>query len=265
MNAPASSLAVARSAGRSVVIDARARSPLRLLNPKNHGHAAWVYQASFGGGFVGGDDLSLGVDVGEGATLFLTTQASGKAYRSSRARFRLEAAAGPAATLVWWPDPLACFAGSSLAQTQRFALADGANLLYVDAVTAGRVARGERWAFARLASRLEIDVGGAPLVRDALVLDGAHGPLTERLSGINALATVVLVGPNLGPLCDRVADVVGARPLGAEPLAAASRWPWGLVLRLAAPSTASLLGSLAELLRAPLAELLEDDPWARKW
>jgi len=48
-------------------------------------------------------------------------------------------------------------------------------------------------------------------------------------------------------------------------LLAASRWPWGLVLRAVAPSTEALAGALGELLRKPLRELLGDDPWARKW
>ena len=51
-----------------------------------------MYQSSLGGGFVGGDDVSLGVEVGTDAALFLSTQASSKVYRATSARFSLRRA-----------------------------------------------------------------------------------------------------------------------------------------------------------------------------
>lgn len=260
-----STLEVARVGRRSALVAARPQGPLRLLSPANHGHAAWVYQSSYGGGFVGDDDLNLSVEVGSGAALFLSSQASGKVYRGARARFRLEASVAAGATLVAWPDPLACFAGASFEQVLRFRLDEGANLVCVDAVGAGRVARGERWAFDRLTTRLELDVGGAPRVRDALVLSPRHGDLVARLGSADALATVLLAGPLVEPACEAIHRALAAVPLGPSPLVASSRWPWGLVLRLVAPSTEALAGLLAGFLRRPVAELLGDDPWARKW
>src|SRR5262245_60409912 len=60
-------LAVTRRDRRSVVTRAFARSPLRLLTPANHGHAAWVYTSSYGGGLVDGDRLAVDVEVKPGA------------------------------------------------------------------------------------------------------------------------------------------------------------------------------------------------------
>ena len=57
---------------------AYATSPLRLLTPKNHGHAAWVYTSSYGGGLVDGDDIAVEASVGSGATAFLSTQSATK-------------------------------------------------------------------------------------------------------------------------------------------------------------------------------------------
>ena len=58
---------------RSVVTRARSVAPLRLLTPASPGRAAWVYQSSLGGGFVGRDAIELAVDVAAGARLFLTS------------------------------------------------------------------------------------------------------------------------------------------------------------------------------------------------
>ncbi len=260
-----STLEVARVGERSAVVGLCSQSPLRLLAPSNHGHAPWVYQSSHGGGFVGDDDLSLAVDVGPGAALFLTTQASSKVYRGARARFELEASVGAGGTLVSWPDPLVCFAGSSFEQAQRFALGEGASLVCVDALGAGRVARDERWAFDSLSSRIDLDVGGAPCLREALWLSAAQGDLAARLGPADALATVLLAGPKLAGACDAIDAALRASAPGPPPLVASSRWPWGSVLRLAAPSTESLARALGRLLRPSVRDLLGDDPWARKW
>src|SRR5688572_3469687 len=75
---------VTRAAGRSRVTRAYATSPLRLLTPRNHGDAAWIYAASYGGGLLGGDRVQLSVQVANGARAFLSTQASTKIYRSDR-------------------------------------------------------------------------------------------------------------------------------------------------------------------------------------
>ena len=68
---------------RTVVATAFAASPLRLLTPGNHGDAAWVFLASLGGGLLDGDRIDIDVDVGEGASALLGTQASTKVYRSA--------------------------------------------------------------------------------------------------------------------------------------------------------------------------------------
>ena len=73
-------LEVARVGGRSLVVDRRAASPLRLLCPRNAGNAAWTYTSTFGGGLVDGDDVRLRVGVGAAASALVATQASTKAY-----------------------------------------------------------------------------------------------------------------------------------------------------------------------------------------
>ena len=260
-------LEVARDVGRSVVVSAEASSPLKLLTPRNHGHAAWVYQSSQGGGFVGADDVRLAVEVAAGASLFLSSQASSKVYRASAAQYALTAAVADGATLVSWPDPVVCFAGASLAQTQTFSLRGDARLVCVDAWTSGRLAHGERWAFERLLSRIRVEVDGVRVFQDGVLLSAQHGALDVRMGPINAFATVVVAGA-LAALSSELVARVRAQPLGdpaTTALCTASVWPWGVVLRLGAPTAEALVVVLGELLGAPVAALLGDDPWARKW
>jgi urease accessory protein len=261
-------LAVAVVRGRSAVCRARPAGPLRLLAPASDTTAAWVYQSSLGGGFVARDALALEVRVDAGATLFLSSQAAGKVYRGATASFALDASVGEGASLVAWPDPAMCFAGAAFAQRQQFALAHDANLIAVDAWSAGRIACGERWAFESVSTRVAVDVAGTRVVDDAVVLAAAHGDLAARLPGVGALATAVVVGPRLTVACDELVTRVAAVPISRardRTIIAASRWPWGVVVRAAAPTTAALVMSLRELLAPCTSLLLDRDPWIRKW
>ena len=251
---------------KTAIHTALASSPLHLLTPRNHGDAAWVYVANFGGGLVDGDALRLRVDVGQGARALLATQASTKVYRSPRGcsqRVDIDVAADGFFALV--PDPVTCFAGARYTQETTVRLAAGATLVYVDAVTCGRSAHGERWDFARYASRTRIEHDGRVVVLDGLLLDPEHGDLASRMGRFDALATVIALGPEahaireaiLGsapPLETRAALVESASPLGEH----------GALARIAATSVERLTTRVRELL-LPLAAELGDDPFARKW
>jgi urease accessory protein len=163
------------------------------------------------------------------------------------------------------PDPVACFAGARYDQSARVELSPGASLVLVDAFTAGRSARGERWDFHRAETRTTVIRGGAPLLCDAIVLDPAHGDLRARMGRFDALATIVLIGPETAMLRDR-ALTPEAPPRPAAPLlrAASPLGEDGAVVRLAGASVEGVTGAVRAIL-AGLAALLGDDPFARKW
>jgi urease accessory protein len=262
---PSSSLHVGQVGGRSVLLGARAHSPLTLLNPAHDGLAAWVYQSSHGGGWVGEDAVHLEVAVDAGATLFLSTQASSKVYRQARAEASLTTRVGPGAALVVWPDPTVCFAGAGLVQRQHHALDAAASLLLVEVVSAGRVARGERWAFASYRSRLEVTVAGRPCLAEAVLLSPEGGLLAARLEGVEALATVVLLGPALEGASQAVSQAaLEVRPSSGV-LLAAGHHRGALVLRAAGRHGEALGAALRALLAPAVTALLGADPLRRKW
>ena len=260
-------LEFARVRERTVLKRLRSRYPLRLLNPIRSGPAAWVYMSSFGGGLVDGDAVSLAATVGAGATAFLTTQASTKVYRSEGAAHQhIEASVGDDALLVAAPDPIVCYAGAAYDQTQHFDLSEGASLLLVDWLTAGRVACGERWAFRRYTTRTEIMHQGRRVLLDALRLDPSDGPLPEQFGRCNVLALVVVWGPRLAHWAKRLLAEISAAPvhkradqwISASPLA-----NHGVLVRMAGVSVEQVGLRLRNHLRF-LADILEEDPWAGK-
>lgn len=260
-------LAFERVGKRTVVRTALAHSPLRLLTPRNHGHAAWVYTSSLGGGLVDGDHLTVDLDVAEGASALLSSQGSTRVYRSPRGcRNELTARVGEGALLALVPDPTMCFSGARYAQCQDVRLAPGASLVVMDLVTAGRSANGERWTFTHFASTLRVHREGRALLDERWLLDPAHGVLPERLGRFDALGTVLLVGPALASAREALAERMGALPVTPRSSFVCSASPLGsdgLVLRAASTSAETLLRTAREWLSF-LPAMLGDDPWVRR-
>jgi urease accessory protein len=257
--------------GQSAATTSWARSPLKLLTPRSRGETVWAYTSSFGGGMVAGDRTRLEVTVDAGARCFLGTQASTKIYRNPAClpcSHEFRAKVSENALLVLAPDPVQCFAESIYEQRQHFALAESANLLLIDWMSAGRTARGERWNFRRYLSRNVIERAGKRLLIDALSLDSRDGALDLKFRGgrFNCLATVVLIGSRFATPAKEILDWCSAQPITprAELIFTASPLQEGAILRLAGMGVEEVGRAIHGRLGF-MHQLLQDDPWSRKW
>lgn len=261
-------LTFSRVGDRTILRHAFSTSPLKLLNPRNHGSAAWVYLASYGGGLVGGDALRIDIEVERGAAALLSTQASTKVYRSPHgASQELRAVVADDALLVLAPDPVVCFAQSGYTQDVEIRMAPHAALVLVDWLGAGRVASGERWQFDRFSSATQIWCGARRLLYDSLRLTPADGQVARRMGRFNTLLSVVVAGPPLAAETARILAEVAAMPLEKRADLLISASPLGesaVLLRIAAVSTERAAETLRRIL-AFLPPLLGGDPWSRKW
>ncbi len=239
-----------------------------MLTPQNHGDAAWIYLATYGGGLVDGDALSVDVSVGAGAAAFVSTQASTKVFPSPRGTsiettarvsdgWRARGLARSGRVLRGRAVP----ADADVSRRTAAAI----SCVWTGCRQAGR-ARGERWAFDEYESRIVVRRDGALVFYDALVLRAADGDLAARLGRFHVLATVAIVGPRFAGETRRVLDEAartpGRRPdqlLSAAPLGSA-----GVVFRVAGISVEDVGATLRRTL-AFLTVALGDDPWTRKW
>lgn len=271
------SLRISRSAcrpgsaapGISVVSTAFAASPLRLLTPRNHGSAVWIYTSTFGGGLLDGDVVRLRIDVDAGAAAFVSSQSSTKVYRavSGHAAAHVDADVGDEALLVVAPDPIVCFARSRYEQEQRFAVAGTGGLVLVDWFTSGRHGSGERWAFDGYRSRSAVYRDGRLVWYDAVRLDPSDGSIAARMGRYDVFATIAIAGARLEPHTGRaLASVRDGTPgrAGAIVLAGSAIAGGGAVIRIAGPSVEKVGRAIRGCL-AFVPELLGDDPWARRW
>jgi urease accessory protein len=194
-----------RAAGDRTVLERhRQRFPLHVTAPLYLDPAVpempFVYVQNPTGGVFAGDRLRVGVDAGPGTRVHVTTTAATKIYRMEAGHaeqlVELCLAAGAYVELV--PEPLIPQAGSRFSSRIAATLADGAALVAAETVAAGRLARGERFAFERLELSTEVrDEAGRELCVDRLVLEpGRRSPAARGLLGdASYLGTLLVVAP----------------------------------------------------------------------
>ncbi len=154
-----------------------------------------VYLVGGAAGPLGGDDLSLDIDVGPDASLVVRTAAAsialpGPEGRPSRLVVRARVAAR--GTLHWLPEPSVAAARCDHSVCVHLDIDPSATVTWRDEVMAGRgVEEPGRWH-----SRLIADVGGVPLLRHGLQIGspGWSGP--SVLDARPAAGTVLLVDPD---------------------------------------------------------------------
>jgi urease accessory protein len=166
------------------------------------------------GGILGGDRLEVEVTLEPGSVATVLTQAAGKAYRGTSACQRAIFRVGEGAFLEYLPHHLIPFAGSNCRQATEFHLAGSGTLIAWDAFSAGRLARGERFAFERLSSRLRVFREGYPEVVDGFEIPGGGEPF----GGYPYLGSLyVLASVDLSPLAEALhASLCGSRSLFAS-------------------------------------------------
>jgi urease accessory protein len=199
-----------------------------------------------GGGYLGGDEYEVGVEVEAGASALLTTQSATKIYRTpqgpARAVQRIGLASGSRVESV--PDPLIAYREARYRQDTVVEMAPDASLALAEIVTKGWSPDGEPFRFDEVSLVTRIRVDGRLAVADNLLLrpdDDGLGPL--MLGGRSHVASLLVVDPRADD--DGVATL---RALLAAAFPAASGGPLIGMTRLAVPGFA--LRALADSTRS---------------
>ncbi|MFN3600862.1 MAG: urease accessory protein UreD [Dietzia sp.] len=211
----------ASAEGRTVLADRYQKSPLQVMRSLYVDpvlpHVPVTYLMSTGGGVVGGDRLDIDVRLSDRAHAVITTQAATRVHRmdAGYATQNVTLTLGDGAVCEWVPDPLIPYAGSRFQQRLRATVPEDAVLVVSDVLTAGRVARGERWAVDALVSHVELTrPDGTPVVVDTTRIVGAAGAgrvgADDEMvtGGSDAIGTLFVLAP--GPAADLAAAMRAA-------------------------------------------------------
>lgn len=182
----------------------RVQRPFYPEGPKGPCH---VYVLHPPGGVVGGDTLSLDVEVGEGAAALLTAPGASKLYRADARRFEAGRAPGATltqrfrvkagATLEWFPHETITYDGAHASLQTHVELEQGATYAGWELLCLGRPACGERFTRGELRSELAITRDRELSFIERGRFRGGDALLRARfgLAGHPVLATFVLAAP----------------------------------------------------------------------
>ena len=182
------------------VASSQAHAPLKLqrsLYPEGKAvcHNVILHTA---GGIVGGDRLSLDIQLQPQANALLTTASAGKIYRTNgltaRQTTQIKVASG--ACLEWLPQETIVFEQAMYQQEMRIELAPGATWLGWEMTRFGRSARGEQFLQGDWRSQTEIWQQGRPLWIDRQWLPGSEASFYGHhgLAGCPVVGSFAFVG-----------------------------------------------------------------------
>lgn len=222
--------------------------PLRVRFPNSSGLALEAMIVNTGGGIAGGDRHDLDIDVGEGATLGVTTAAAEKIYRAlgPDAEISVKLAVGAGARLSWLPQETILFDRARLNRRIEVELAPDAALVMAEAVVFGRSAMGETVAEGAFADRWRVRRDGRLLFAETVRLDGAIARMLAEpavAQGGVAVATVLAV-PGDQAMVERVRGQTFCGEVGV------SAWNGLAVARLCAKDDTSLRRDLTAVIVA---------------
>ena len=269
--------------GKTRIIASKNIQPLKILQPASPTSASHIVLSSYGGGLVAGDVIRLGVAVGAGARLFLSTQASTRVFRSIDGAVAEQHTVGELAEnalAVIFPDPVVPQAESRYRQTQEWHLQLTALLLLVDWFHSGRMDQGERFAFTSFHSELRVRVAGRLVLLDRFGFEPAANIAASpaNFAGYQTFFSVFLVGSASDARFQALAAMLARQKMpgsngphfninGQECMVSVTQARENVWVLRAAAHSRMALQPLCEQILAALAsdELLGYNPLARKY
>jgi len=249
---------VDRTGGRTRLLEMRSDPPLTVRSTPDPSRpdVACVHLVGSGAAPLGGDDLHLDVEVGDGAALEVGSVAASLAQPDAARRgstLTISASIGSGAALTWSGQPTVAVKGGSHHTLTTVRLGAGASLVWRDQLVSGR----HEEQPGSVAQTTVVDVVGVgPLYRSTLALGpawpGSSGPGGSG-AGTRSVGSVLVADVDPDRAAERWARLITS---GADSPVRAAVMPLdgaGVVLQAVSP----LAGALSTFLDHALAALLD--------
>jgi urease accessory protein len=162
---------------QTVITRSYCTTPWHLLPPiyLDETGSAYTLLVNPSGGLVGGDGLSIDMNLDRDAHVLISSPSANRVYRSEGKLSEqiITLTVGPGAILEWLPEHTIPFAGSRFRQSIHATLASGATIVLWDALASGRMARDERWAFTDLENEIHITTASGEALVERYALEPA--------------------------------------------------------------------------------------------
>lgn len=182
------------------ILASKNQAPLKIQRPfypegREVCHSIILHTA---GGIVGGDRLSINMELQPTTHALITTAAASKIYRSNGqfAEQNISIKVDSQACLEWFPQATILFNGAEYRQNLKVELASSASWISWEIIRFGRSARGEKFLSGNWRSDTEVWQENSPLWIDRQFLKGASEMVDSLLSlaGYSVVGNFVFVG-----------------------------------------------------------------------
>ncbi|CAN5598890.1 hypothetical protein BH09CHL1_BH09CHL1_07130 [soil metagenome] len=190
-----------RTGERTVLTDVYRTAPFHLgqVGKRDDSDGSDLVIQGVGPGYLPGDRVEVDISTGENAHLMVRDQAALKLFpsksgQSASATITLRAEAG--SELIYLPGELIPYR-QSIYEQRAFVDADpSAHVAYAEIITPGRTAMGEHFAFERLDLRLDVRLGGVPVLSDRSLIEPAERSMSSlgRNGHFNVTGALYLIG-----------------------------------------------------------------------
>lgn len=246
--------------GRTRLVTLQQFGSAKAVLPRVGGPVPEVVFLNTSGGLTGGDRLTYGLRVGDGARVCATTQTAERGYSSlgATAEVNVNATIGAQGRLDWLPQETILYENSKLLRRTIFDLAESADCLISESIVLGRQAMGEMPKQATLTDHRMVRRGGRPVWTETLALDAVVLAQASRamLGGARAMAVVALIATGAADAASAVRAVL----TDPDCQSAVSGWDGKCVVRLLARDGWPMKRQLARVLA-----VLTGKPLPRVW
>jgi|GEM_PF-985814 len=262
-----------RAGGISRMVVNESLAPLCVHNPRVPGSSCHALLATYGGGLVDGDTVSLEILCRQGARLSVSSVGSQQVYSSPvhGVLQRVRGVVESKALAVIIPDPVVLHSEAAYGQKQEWSVAPDADLLVAELMVGGRLETGERFTFKEYASDMSIYVAEELVLYDNFVFRPSTFNYMDPafFAGRSCLLCTYMVGPRWAPLADRLAELLEPSTSSLKASVLAAIHPLersGYILRAIADrprDLAEFLDCMCDFLEDP--EFLGFSPRKRKY
>ena len=181
---------------KTIVTDRYFTAPFKVLPPFASGDGIQIMVLSVSAGMMEGDEQQLDFTIGEGSRVEITSQAYEKIHKmqSGCARRCINIRVERDAVLRYLPLPVIPFAQSAFQGELCVELAEGAQFIYCEILSAGRTARGEAFEYRSYRNEILVRRAGRPVYLDRLYLNPQEMELDKAgfFEGYTHLANLLL-------------------------------------------------------------------------
>lgn len=221
------------------------------------------------------------IEVQDNTCGLVTSQESTKIYHCEEDLVSVQTFTGIIgrhALLCILPDYLVCYKDARYHQQQKFEMSSDGNLVCLDWLTAGRIARDESWEFTKYLNRTEIQIDGELVFKDCVQLEDMPSvSIKESMTKYMATGTCLLLGKKLQIICDKLEEKFARRKKYGESyetdkIVSVSKLNYercnipvsGLYIRFMAINTTLAFSIISEIVEL-LLPILGSDPYQNKY